>query len=54
RKQTAIVDAFPSSPASVAIGQLATKALTWPIPAQPGGHLEFFVEQLIASKVAGR
>ena len=54
RKQTAIVDAFPSSPASVAISQLATKAMTWPIPAQPGGHLEFFVEQLIASKVAGR
>ncbi len=53
RKQSAIVDAFPASPAAVAISQLATKAAGWPIPAQPGGHLEFFVEQLVAGKVAG-
>lgn len=42
RKQTSIVDAYPSSPAAVAISQLAAKAGSWPIPAQPGGHLEFF------------
>ncbi|MFS1705056.1 MinD/ParA family protein [Aestuariibacter sp. GS-14] len=53
RKQSAIVDAFPASPAAVAISQLAAKAASWPIPAQPGGHLEFFVEQLVAGKVAG-
>ena len=53
RKQSAIVDAFPASPAAGAISQLATKAAGWPIPAQPGGHLEFFVEQLVAGKVAG-
>ena len=53
RKQSAIVDAFPASPAAVAISQLATKAAGWPIPAQPGGHLEFFVEQLVAGKVTG-
>lgn len=53
RKQTAIVDAFPSSAASVAISQLATKAASWPVPNQPGGHLEFFIEQLVTSKVAG-
>ena len=53
RKQTSIVDAYPSSPAAVAISQLAAKAGSWPIPAQPGGHLEFFIEQLIADKAVG-
>jgi len=53
RKQKAIVDAFPASPAAVEIKGLAGKALEWPIPNQPGGHLEFFLEQLIADKVAG-
>lgn len=43
RKQTSIVDAYPSSPAAVAISQLAAKAGSWPIPAQPGGHLEFLL-----------
>lgn len=47
RKQKAIVEAFPNSPASVAVMNLARTALTWPIPAQPGGHLEFFLEQLV-------
>ena len=53
RKQTAIVDAFPASPAAVAITRLAQLALQWPIPRQPGGHLEFFIEQLVARKVVG-
>jgi flagellar biosynthesis protein FlhG len=52
RKQRAIVDAFPGSPAAIAIKGLAQKAITWPIPTQPGGHLEFFLEQLIAPKKA--
>jgi flagellar biosynthesis protein FlhG len=47
RKQKAIVEAFPSSPAAIAIKRLAKKAIEWPIPNQPGGHLEFFLEQLI-------
>lgn len=53
RKQKAIVDAFPSSPASLAIKGLSEKALHWPIPNQPGGHLEFFLEQLVVDKVVG-
>jgi flagellar biosynthesis protein FlhG len=48
RKQAAIVDAYPSSPAALAITSLAEKSMTWPIPAQPGGHLEFFIEQLVS------
>ncbi|MBO1255214.1 MinD/ParA family protein [Alteromonas sp. 5E99-2] len=53
RKQKTIVDAYPSSPAAVAVSQLATQALNWPIPEQPGGHLEFFLEQLTQSKAMG-
>ncbi len=52
RKQKAIVDAFPDSPAAKAINGLASTALSWPIPAQPGGHLEFFLEQLISNSHA--
>ncbi|EKE80823.1 antiactivator of flagellar biosynthesis [Idiomarina xiamenensis 10-D-4] len=49
RKQQALVAAYPKSPASLAFKALANKAVNWPIPAQPGGHLEFFLEQLISS-----
>ncbi|KUI98806.1 MULTISPECIES: MinD/ParA family protein [Vibrio] len=47
KKQKIVVDAFPRSPASLAISSLANKALTWPIPKTPSGHLEFFVERLL-------
>ena len=47
KKQKIVVDAFPRSPAALAISSLANKALTWPIPKTPSGHLEFFVERLL-------
>jgi flagellar biosynthesis protein FlhG len=53
RKQKAIVEAFPTSPAAMAIRRLAKKAIEWPIPNQPGGHLEFFLEQLVTKKSVG-
>jgi flagellar biosynthesis protein FlhG len=53
RKQKAIVDAYPTSPAAMAIRRLAKKAIEWPIPSQPGGHLEFFLEQLVTNKSTG-
>ncbi|WP_026375585.1 MinD/ParA family protein [Aestuariibacter salexigens] len=53
RKQKAIVDAFPASPAAMAIKGLAKEAMHWPVPTQPGGHLEFFLEQLVTKKAAG-
>lgn len=46
KKQKVIVDAFPKSPAS-AFRALANKAVSWPTPHQPGGHLEFFIETLL-------
>jgi flagellar biosynthesis protein FlhG len=53
RKQKAIVEAFPASPAALAIRKLAKQAIEWPIPNQPGGHLEFFLEQLVTNNVVG-
>jgi len=47
RKQQAIVEAFPDSPASKAFKALAGKIVKWPIPHHASGHLEFFIEQLI-------
>ncbi|RUO79806.1 cobyrinic acid a,c-diamide synthase [Idiomarina tyrosinivorans] len=47
RRQQPIVTAFPKSPAALAMKALANKAIDWPIPAQAGGHLEFFIEQLV-------
>jgi flagellar biosynthesis protein FlhG len=47
RKQKAIIDAFPDSPASIAFKELASKITQWPIPSQPSGHLEFFIEKLL-------
>lgn len=48
RKQSVVVEAFPSSPASKAIIKLAEDMSTWPIPSQAGGHLEFFLENLVS------
>ncbi len=48
RKQSAIVEAYPSSPASIAIKHLAETMITWPVPKQAGGHLEFFIENLVS------
>ncbi|QIA62849.1 P-loop NTPase [Vibrio astriarenae] len=47
KKQKIVVDAFPRSPAALALSSLANKALTWPLPKSPTGHLEFFVERLL-------
>lgn len=47
RKQQVIVEAFPDSPAAKAFNALALNIIEWPIPHQPSGHLEFFIEQLL-------
>ena len=49
--QKLIVEAFPKSPASLAFRALANKAASWPIPNQPVGHLEFFLENLLQKPV---
>jgi flagellar biosynthesis protein FlhG len=47
RKQKAFVDAFPKTPASLAVRTLAARAVQWPVPPVASGHLEFFLEQLV-------
>lgn len=48
KKRSCVVEVFPQSPAAKAFKALANRAISWPIPDIAGGHLEFFVENLIA------
>lgn len=48
QKQRAVYEAYPSCKASLAYRELAIKADSWPLASCPRGHLEFFVEQLVA------
>jgi flagellar biosynthesis protein FlhG len=54
RKQKAFVDAFPKTPASLAVKTLAARAIQWPIPPVASGHLEFFLEQLVQGQTENR
>ena len=47
RQRSCVVDVFPTSPAARDFRTLANRITTWPIPEVAGGHLEFFVENLI-------
>jgi len=48
QRQEAVVDAFPSSPASLAFRDIARRARQWQSPPGARGHVEFFLERLIA------
>jgi len=47
RNQSAVVEAYADSQASLAIKNIARKIDGWPIKSQAGGYLEFFVERMI-------
>lgn len=47
QKQRAVYEAYPRAKSSLAFKAIAQKVDTWPLPATPRGHLEFFVERLI-------
>jgi flagellar biosynthesis protein FlhG len=47
QRQRAVVEAYPRSKAAIAYKSLAQKADSWPLPASPRGHLEFFIERLV-------
>jgi len=53
KKQQAVVESMPQSPASQAIKGLAKKVINWPSQRAVGGYLEFFVERLIESTQQG-
>lgn len=52
QRQKAVVEAYPRSRAALAFKSLAQKADNWPVPRQPRGHLEFFVERLLGAGTA--
>jgi hypothetical protein len=41
QKQRAVYEAFPRSKCALAFKAIAQKVDTWPLPANPRGHLEF-------------
>lgn len=47
QQQSPVVDAFPQSQSALAFKNLARKIDYWPIKAQAGGYLEFFIERMI-------
>ena len=47
QKQKAVIQAYPRSKSSLAFKKIAERADSWPMPANAGGRLEFFVERLI-------
>jgi flagellar biosynthesis protein FlhG len=47
QKQRAVYEAYPRAKCSLAFRAIAQKVDTWPLPATPRGHLEFFVERLV-------
>ncbi|MGN1357256.1 MAG: MinD/ParA family protein [Succinivibrionaceae bacterium] len=50
KRQQVVVDAFPKSPASIMFRALANKVSSWPVPYQAEGYLQFFIENMLASK----
>ena len=47
KKQRSLIEAFPRSPASIAMKSLAKKIQQWPMPTDASGHIEFFMERLV-------
>lgn len=47
KKQKAVYEAYPKSPAAEAFRGLAQEINAWSIPTVASGHLEFFIERLI-------
>jgi flagellar biosynthesis protein FlhG len=53
QKQRAVYEAFPRSKSALAFKVIAQKVDTWPLPVNPRGHLEFFVERLVQQAYTG-
>lgn len=51
QKQRSVYEAYPRSKAALAFRAIAQKVDAWPLPANPRGHLEFFVERLVQPTV---
>ncbi len=53
QKQRAVYEAMPRSKSALAFRAIAQKVDSWPLPANPRGHLEFFVERLVRPAATG-
>ncbi len=49
RRQSPVMRAYPRSAVSRSLEELAKKATDWPVNPALSGHLEFFVERLVAA-----
>lgn len=47
RQRSCVVELYPSSPAARVFKVLANRICQWPVPRIAGGHLEFFVENMM-------
>ncbi len=52
QRQSAVCEAFPRAKSALAFRAIAEKVDGWPLPANPRGHVEFFVERLIRAAQA--
>jgi flagellar biosynthesis protein FlhG len=48
KKRKALLEAFPRTPAAIAIKSLCKKVEQWPMPRDASGHIEFFMERLVS------
>ena len=47
RKQRAVCEFFPNSKCAYAFNLIAQKVDAWPLPSNPRGHIEFFINKLV-------
>lgn len=53
QRQRPLMLGAPKSRAAQAFRELAARVDLWPVPSQPSGHLQFFVERLLAGVAVG-
>ena len=51
KRQQALVNIYPSTSASLAVNDLASKVIEWPVPQVAKGNIEFFMERMVGSSV---
>ncbi|UNK43949.1 MinD/ParA family protein [Luteimonas sp. S4-F44] len=52
QRQQAVVRAYPGSPSSQALVEIARRIARWQAPTAPRGHVEFFVDRLLRQGAA--
>ena len=50
KKREPVLSAYPRSKSALAFRDLAAEIQSWPLPQEPRGHMEFFIERLIQSR----